>query len=162
MAFEDAHFITFTNGSGNAINDDNLNAIQQWALLNAHPVGSYYWSSENTNPSRLFGGTWEQVKDKFVYALGDTGSAGDTGGSETKTLSVANLPSHNHAENAEVWMNQSGSSSKYLSPGSTGSNYFNTETAGGRSSKNTGNTGSGTAFSIMPPYVKAYCWHRTA
>lgn len=26
---------------------------------------------------------------------------------------------------------------------------------------NTGNTGGGKAFSIMPPYYRVYCWRRT-
>ena len=30
-----------------------------------YPVGSYCWSSNNTNPGTIFGGTWEQIKDKF-------------------------------------------------------------------------------------------------
>lgn len=30
------------------------------------------------------------------------------------------------------------------------------------SSSNTGNTGSGTAFSNMPPYLTVYMWKRTA
>lgn len=157
MAFEDAHFITFTNGSGNAINDDNLNAIQQWALLNAHPVGSYYWSSENTNPSRLFGGTWERVKDRFVYALGDSGSAGDTGGSTTHKHLLPMI-----VDSITNW-------TKFQ--WNTGFGYGSED----KTSANTNainNTASATAFSgkqpysqsvsNMPPYVKAYCWHRTA
>lgn len=35
-----------------------------------HPVGSYYWSSEATDPSELFGGTWERVINRFILAGG--------------------------------------------------------------------------------------------
>ena len=48
-------------------------------------IGSYYWSSNSTNPGTIFGGTWEQIKDKFVLAVGDTYTAVDiTGGEATQ------------------------------------------------------------------------------
>lgn len=62
-----------------------------------YPVGSLYWSSNSTNPADLFGGTWTQIKDRFVLACGDTyKTAGATGGASAVTLTVANMPSHNH------------------------------------------------------------------
>jgi hypothetical protein len=66
------------------------------AILAAHPVGSLYWSSKNTNPSQLFGGTWTQLKDKFILAAGDTYTNGATGGAATVTLTVNQIPSHTH------------------------------------------------------------------
>ena len=63
-----------------------------------YPVGSLYWSSKSTNPASLFGGTWVQIKDKFVLACGDTyTSSGATGGASSVTLSVSNMPSHSHS-----------------------------------------------------------------
>lgn len=71
--------------------------LKQIALL-AHPVGSYYWSSEKTSPSELFGGEWEPVEDKFVYAAkASDAKAGVEGGAATVALSVAQMPSHTHA-----------------------------------------------------------------
>ena len=69
--------------------------------LAAYPVGSYYISSVSTSPASLFGGTWVQVQDRMILAAGSTYSAGTlanpaTGGSATKSLSVANIPSHTH------------------------------------------------------------------
>ena len=62
-----------------------------------YPVGSLYWSSKSTNPSTLFGGTWVQIKDRFVLACGDTyKTVGATGGASSVTLSVSNMPSHTH------------------------------------------------------------------
>jgi hypothetical protein len=66
------------------------------AILAAHPVGSLYWSSKNTNPSQLFGGTWTQIKDKFILAAGDTYINGATGGAATVTLTTNQIPSHTH------------------------------------------------------------------
>lgn len=51
-------------------------------LNNYYPIGSIYMSTvENNYPSLLFGGTWEQIKDAFLLAAGDTYTAGSTGGS---------------------------------------------------------------------------------
>ena len=67
-------------------------------LLNlVYPVGSIYLSSKNTNPGTLFGGTWVQIKDRFILAAGDSYSNGATGGAATVTLTVSNMPSHSHS-----------------------------------------------------------------
>lgn len=47
---------------------DYLDELEKRAMLKAHPVNSYYWSSDSTNPSELFGGTWVQIEDKFLFA----------------------------------------------------------------------------------------------
>ena len=36
-----------------------------------YPIGSYYWSSNNTSPQSFLGGIWTPVKDRFVLAAGD-------------------------------------------------------------------------------------------
>ena len=61
-----------------------------------YPIGSLYWSSKSTNPKDLFGGVWKEIKDKFVWAKGDTDIIDATYGSKTKTLNVNNIPSHEH------------------------------------------------------------------
>ena len=66
-----------------------------------YPVGSIYWTgkspNEGGNPNILFGGTWKQIKDRFVLAAGDTYINGNTGGSATVTLSKEQMPNHNHS-----------------------------------------------------------------
>lgn len=61
-----------------------------------HPVGSLYWSSNPTNPSTLFGGTWKAIEDKFILSAGSTYKNGNTGGSASVTLVENNIPSHYH------------------------------------------------------------------
>ena len=74
-----------------------LTKLKAEAALAAHPVGSLYWTSSTENPATTFGGgTWTQIKDKFILAAGDTYSNGATGGSATVTLTTEQLPSHNH------------------------------------------------------------------
>ena len=160
-------------------------------LLAAHPVGSYYWSSESTDPATLFGGSWERVKGRFVYAS-DADTCGDTGGASSHAITVAEMPSHTHTRgtmeitgagvNAYIW----GSKTKhYASPSGAFSlaqpgNGEYTNASGWDDSVEcrrpwelkfqasngwtgeTSSTGGGSAMSIMPPYITAFCWRRTA
>lgn len=88
-----------------------IESLKEEMLLAAHPIGSYYWSESNVDPSTLFGGTWVQIKDKFIIAAGDSHDAGTSYGSNTKnlshthttgnhTLTVAEMPTHNHTESS--------------------------------------------------------------
>lgn len=79
----------------NAVLTANSQVLAQ-AKLDAHPVGSLYWSSDPTDPSKLFGGTWTQIKDKFIWAKGDSDTVNATGGSKTVQLTESNLPAHDH------------------------------------------------------------------
>ena len=45
----------------------------------------------------MFGGTWEQIKDTFLLAAGNTYSNGNTGGESQHTLTINEMPSHKHA-----------------------------------------------------------------
>lgn len=176
-----------------------LSSIKKEMMLEAHPVGSLYWSMEATDPSKLFGGTWEQIKDRFIWAT--TSNPGGSGGSYTQTLSTANLPSHNHSYTRVTGIqgtsistnqmpshthsigrsNQGGGRTDWGLTGggahggnvalNSGNGSMSVGSTGGNGSHshgvNTGNystdsTGSGSAFSIMPPYLEAYCWKRTA
>lgn len=129
------------------------------------PVGyTFQWSPvaasgiDLTTPEKVaahFGfGTWEQITDRFIVGAGGKYEAGATGGRETTTLSVGNLPSHNHK--IPVAYMQSGTTD-------TGDliRYDNTLTSS-TGNKLTENTGNGEAFSIMPPYVAMYIWKRVA
>lgn len=61
-----------------------------------YPVGAIYMSNKNTNPASLFGGTWEQIQGKFLFAADAEHQAGTTGGAETVTLTDKQIPSHTH------------------------------------------------------------------
>lgn len=88
-----------------------VTALKTEMMLAAHPVGSYYWSSDSTNPSILFGGTWETIKDRFILAAGDDYQAGNTGGS-------AYLQSHTH--DISVSINSGGASHSHSIPALSG------------------------------------------
>lgn len=128
-----------------------------------YPIGSYYWSSNAANPSSIFGGTWEQVKDKFVLAAGDSYKVGTTGGEASHTLSIDEMPRHSHdrivcqnyclGDNGLTTNGTEGSAAIIISSGKYNqpAGYYGTNPSGGS-----------TAHNNMPPYITAYCWHRTA
>lgn len=77
-------------------NVDDINSVYYKLMKLIYPVGCLYWSSNNTNPSLLFGGTWSQIKDKFILSAGDEYKNNDIGGNARIILDIDNLPSHNH------------------------------------------------------------------
>ena len=149
-----------TTGSYNdLINDSEF--IDQSDLQNllvdlVYPVGSYYWSSNSTNPGTIFGGTWEQIKDKFVLAVGDTYTTVDvTGGEATHTLTVDEIPSHRHVTGPSHFSAYGGDLADIKQE-------TNAAWKTNLDQINTGYTGGGQAHNNMPPYITAYCFHRTA
>ena len=70
---------------------------QMTTLMNmVYPIGSIYMSVNATSPASLFGGTWEQIQDRFLLAAGSTYSAGSTGGSATHTHTIAHTHTMAH------------------------------------------------------------------
>lgn len=131
----------------------------EWAnatsKLDAYPVGSIYMSVNSTSPASLFGGTWEQLKDRFLLGAGSTYSNGVTGGAATVTLTLNQIPAHTHDLNVVSLDNTGSASTDQITYGkTTGTKYINDnsmEKAGGGASHNN-----------MPPYLVVYMWKRTA
>lgn len=122
--------------------------------LSIYPIGSIYLTVNPTfDPSVTFGGTWVQIKDRFLLASGDTYTSGATDGEATHTLTTNEIPSHSHAYT--VPSNQStGSGLKYSPQGDPDTITFGTT--------QTENTGGGQAHNNMPPYLVVNVWKRTA
>lgn len=77
-----------------------IDRLMSQFLLRAHPVGSYYYSDDPADPSTLFGGTWERLKDRFLLAAGDVYQAGETGGSADAVVVAHTHTVSGTAENA--------------------------------------------------------------
>lgn len=74
------------------------------------PVGSIYMSVSNDfNPNTAWGGTWVKVENRFLLGSSSEKINGTTGGSETVTLSVDQMPSHSHTTSTEGNHQHSGS-----------------------------------------------------
>ena len=118
-----------------------------------HPVGSIFQSTASTSPADLFGGTWEQVKDRFLLAAGDSHAAGSTGGEEKHVLTAAEMANHTHGYDYTGQSDATGTEAiKIVSPGGTANAYT------GEATSNCG----GQAHNNMPPYLAVYTWRRTA
>ena len=165
--------------------DNDISAIQQ--LINAmwskiYPIGSIYISTVSTSPSTLFGGTWEQIKGRFLLAAGeneantttDFGSmsvgelnrpVGELGGEVTHTLTEAELASHIHQIRSD------GGAKSYLvatnGSGSDGPGYSFDDSSHDYDGNTSGAfyataTGGNQPHNNMPPYLAVYVWKRTA
>ena len=88
----------YLDSSGIIYNGQTLkNYLDNLILSKVYPVGSIYISVDSTSPATLFGGTWVQLKDRFLLGVGDTySSVNATGGEATVTLTTSQIPSHTH------------------------------------------------------------------
>lgn len=128
----------------------------------------FWFSDDPTSPASFIGGTWEQIKDRFILAAGDTYSAGSTGGEASHTLADNEMPNHTHIVTAYYnygWNVKTGlelgevfTSSNHVNI--TGSQSIGTDT--GRGYLGTSASGGGQPHNNMPPYYSAYIWRRVA
>ena len=133
--------------------------------LDVYPVGTYYYSSSSTSPASLFGGSWTAVKDAFIFGSGKNYKVGDKGGELVHTLSLSEIPHHNHSMS-----NTDPDVRALVIGGQTGTG----ETTDGFASgplwagmqkgrlQATANNGEGNAHNNMPPFITANIWRRTA
>lgn len=131
--------------------DGQLQIGEKMWLDIIYPVGSVYISAAAADPSGLFGGTWEQVKDRFLLAAGEAYEAGTTGGEETHTLTTDEMPAHSHY--AYGWAEVTDYSGDYKVLGAK---------AGAGPTYDTYETGGGQPHNNMPPYLVVYVWIRIA
>lgn len=137
----------------------NAAKLAKTELLDAvYPIGSLYMSVSAAEPNTLFGGTWERLKDRFLLAAGDTYAAGTAGGEAAHTLTVEEMPSHNHSLSDPIDKN-----SIKLGSMTGDANWALTKRAASYDyNLTTNNTGGGAAHNNMPPYLTVYMWKRTA
>ena len=117
------------------------------------PVGSIYLSASEISPETLFGGIWEQVKDRFLLAAGDVYEPGETGGEAQHTLTKAEMPAHTHGYDFTGQSDVTGVTAIRLYDADGRRNEYQGASA---------SAGGGTAHNNMPPYLAVYVWRRTA
>ena len=61
-----------------------------------YPVGSIYQSTNSTSPASVVGGTWSAIGGRFLLGANSTYTAGSQDGAATVTLTVDQMPSHQH------------------------------------------------------------------
>lgn len=125
-----------------------------------YPIGSIYMSVNSTDPSTLFGGTWERLKDRFLLSAGDSYSAGNTGGEANHKLTESELPGHTHTLSSHTHSLQSHTHS-LQSHTHSGPSHTHTVTNGASNGFATFTTGSdtqgtGVGFQVSGTYRAGY------
>ena len=126
------------------------------SLLQVYPVGAIYISTVSASPASLFGGTWEQLKDRFLLGAGGSYSAGAMGGAASIT----------HKHEAPVGMGggygyfdiRNGTINRGVSSGQGGAISLQTSTITTIPRSYT----SEETINNMPPYLAVYMWKRVA
>lgn len=133
-----------------------------------YAVGKPYISfTDSRNPSEILGfGTWEQVKDKTIFGVGDEtefNTPGKTGGSKTHSHDSGSLVADIGAVDSNlgaIGYNATGVTKNNYNRGITGSAIGDIDSK----KANHATTVSGTtdSTSSLPPYITCYIWIRIA
>lgn len=157
-------------GAEKALSDriDSLTVPSQLIDI-VYPVGAIYISTVNTSPKTLFNvGEWQQIKDRFLLAAGDTYAAGSTGGEAKHKLTYAELPS----TSGDIVMHGATTGTQVAGVGGcfTPAVKVNNRYLGRQDLTNSGadsiykirysNGGNDEAHNNMPPYLTVYMWKR--
>ena len=118
----------------------------------AYPVGAIYLSVTDANPAALFGGTWERIGGRFLLGADTTYAAGSTGGEAAHTLTIDEMPKHNHGLDN---YNAAGNATPFLT-------VQHQDKKGYGGNVQTMYAGGSKAHNNMPPYLAVYMWKRTA
>ena len=126
-----------------------------------YPVGSYYETSDTSfDPNVTWGGTWELETGGLVHIGAGSGyTAGDTGGEATHTLTIDEMPAHNHD------FARGGSSLNIGTTGAETTNGFASGSLWSGSNKYRSaiaSKGGGGSHNNMQPYLVVNRWHRSA
>lgn len=155
----------------------SLADLVSFITLAAHPVGEIYSSTVNISPATLFGGTWESIRGKTIFAEDGTSGyiAGETGGSKDSIVvshthtgdSHSHGMSHTHTVPSSALAVSGGGSYLAHSTGPGAQVVTRTSSAastafdgGGNTSTPSPNGGTG-ANSNMQPYLATFMWQRT-
>ena len=71
--------------------------VQNTAALCPYRIGDYLQTENPTDPALSWPGTsWVQVQDRMLMGASDTYPVGSEGGEAQHTLTVSEIPSHQH------------------------------------------------------------------
>lgn len=166
----------------------SLEDIKNEIAKDIYPVGSIYMSVNSTEPSTLFGGTWERLKGRFLIGAGavaDTNSntnfgslgaekpnivSGETGGQYYHKLNIDEMPEHHHDTNdytlvvnknaAQIKTNMG--AKPVINDGEYTNIIPNIKATKNEDGNATGDAGGDGKHNNMPPYLAVYMWKRTA
>lgn len=137
----------------------------KWSVLldKLYPVGCIYQSTSSTSPASFLGGTWEQIKDRFILAAGDIYAAGSMGGEAAHALTEKEGPKHTHTETVSDALGHINVAKGVSKNSSTqGVPLYNDFSNNCSDTLRTLESGNGIPHNNMPPYVTVYVWKRIA
>lgn len=147
-----------------------LDLVEGSVIDKIHPIGSIWMCYENTSPADAFGGTWEQITGRFLYAAGPNTQIKSTGGAA----------SHNHGEATNAQNGslvaqigyESESNNMIVLNAATAPEYAGNVYNRGTSTWGTEATiamthavkvsGQTASKTVLPPYLAVNMWRRTA
>jgi hypothetical protein len=136
------------------LDHDTQRILEQSLSIQAFPVGAIFLSAVSTDPSILLGyGTWSAIGAGKMLVGIDSGDAdfdtlGETGGEKEHTLTISEMPSHDHSAGGSV------------PRGATGGTLAN-GWGGSSTNQNTMEAEGGDApHNNMPPYLVVSIWQR--
>lgn len=139
------------------VTDETVQTIKDLAknfdLLDAmYPVGIIIQLTKPIDPSTFLGGTWQPLNGVFLLAQSQKFPAGSTGGEDTHTLTINEMPSHSH-DTSMLYGHTWGSGNQWTaySSGDVTNYRFKVDPVGG-----------GQPHNNMPPYRSVYMWERVA
>lgn len=142
-------------------------AIAAYMLSNVYPIGSYFIGA---NPSAVIGGSWAQIPDATF--LMNTTSAEADGGINDQTLTVDQMPAHDHGggdHDHSYWSNWNGttdgSGNDIGIMGSSGINGLVNHRQNHRTDVENSvipNEGGGQTFDNRPKFKSVTIWQRIA
>jgi hypothetical protein len=118
-----------------------------------YPVDSIYITNSTISPASTIGGSWVQISGAIC---GNESNNGTNYGSDSHTMSLAEMPKHRHNSNSRVnWYNET-------TTGLTGTWSSSSHLGVDAGTTYTSYEGSSTAFSIVQNSYGCYVWRRTA
>lgn len=131
------------------------------------PANSVYVTTDNVTTEQveaMFGGTWVQITDRFLYA--SSADAGTAGGTYTEALNANYLPSHGHSMDAHNHRFDSNDNSTLGGGSNPGWRAYNGAnlwfTTSGSSNTSLNSNGSSYSHNNMPPYYAVKMFKRVA
>lgn len=154
----------------NLVTSKMLQIAMSNEVKKAHAVGEVIMLANETDPAQAFGGTWERTA-KGRFPLGsDVENAGGgqyplktngentTGGEATHTLTIAEMPEHNHS--SLIWANAAPMSIDSESNGAGFKIQAAWSDTLGVNNFSNGITGGSQPYNNMPPYVVFNFWKK--